>query len=375
MKIRNNKKTTTAEESLYLASQWRLVWLKFKKHKLARISMIVLVCFYLAAIFAELISPYDYEMLHAGYIHSPPVRFHFFDQGKFHPRPFVYGLRGEIDPVTLRKVYLEDQGRKYFLHLFVRGEKYRFWDLFEWDLHLFGVIGNDDDGFVFLLGTDRMGRDMFSRVIHGSRISLTIGIAGIIISLVIGLVLGGISGYFGGLVDVVVQRLIELVKAFPTIPLWMALSAAIPVQWPPLFVYFGITIILSFIGWTEVARVVRGKILSLREEDYIMSAKILGCTDLMVIRRHLIPGFLSYIIVAVSIAIPEMILGETALSFLGLGLRPPITSWGVLLKEAQRISVVALYPWLLSPVLFIIVTVLAYNFLGDGLRDAADPYK
>jgi len=273
---------------------------------------------------------------------------------------------------TLQKIYSEDKIKKYPIHFFAHGEKYKMWNLFPMDIHLFGV---KDRGVIFLLGTDRMGRDMFSRILYGARISLSIGLVGVFLSLVIGLALGGISGYLGGVTDTILQRVIEVLRSFPTIPLWMALSAAVPPQWPPLRVYFGITVILSFIGWTGLARVVRGKLLALREEDYAMAAKIAGCKDMRIIGRHLLPGFLSYIIVSMTLSIPGMILGETSLSFLGLGLRPPITSWGVLLKEAQNVRTVALHPWLMIPVIFVIITVLAFNFLGDGLRDAADPYK
>lgn len=371
-KVALDKKTTSFEEEYYIASQWQLMWRKFKKHKLALGSIAVLVILYLGGIFCEFIAPYDLEARQIKYIYAPPQRIHFFDEKGFHIHPFVYGIKRRIDMETLQKIYSEERTKKYPIHFFTHGKKYKMWSLFPMDIHLFGA---KDGGVIFLLGTDRMGRDMFSRIVYGARISLSIGLVGVFLSLVIGLTLGGISGYLGGAVDNILQRVIEVLRSFPTIPLWMALSAAVPPQWPPLRVYFGITVILSFIGWTGLARVVRGKLLALREEDYAMAAKIAGCKDTRIIGRHLLPGFLSYIIVSMTLSIPGMILGETSLSFLGLGLRPPITSWGVLLKEAQNVRTVALHPWLMLPVLFVIITVLAFNFLGDGLRDAADPYK
>lgn len=367
-----DKKTATLEEKYYIASQWQLMWRKFKKHKLAMGSIIVLIILYLGAIFCEFIAPYGLETRQIKYVYASIQRIHFFDEKEFHIRPFVYGIKREIDMETLRKTYKEDKRKKYPIHFFVPGERYKMWNLFETDIHLFGV---KDGGVIFVLGTDRMGRDMFSRIIYGTRISLSIGLVGVFLSLVIGLTLGGISGYLGGVIDTILQRGIEILRSFPTIPLWMALSAAVPPQWSPLKVYFGITVILSLVGWTGLARVVRGKLLALREEDFTMAAKIAGCKDMRVISRHLLPAFLSYIIVSMTLSIPAMILAETSLSFLGLGLRPPITSWGVLLKEAQNVRTIALHSWLMTPVFLVIITVLAFNFLGDGLRDAADPYK
>tara|TARA_B100000700_G_scaffold319285_1_gene414167 strand:- start:742 stop:1617 length:876 start_codon:yes stop_codon:yes gene_type:complete len=286
--------------------------------------------------------------------------------------PFVYKIKGFRHPETLRKYYVEDESKTYPVQLFVRGETYRFLGLFETDIHLFGV---EEGGTLFLLGTDHLGRDLLSRIIYGSRISLTIGLIGVSLSFVFGLVIGVVSGYYGGWIDNIIQRGIEILRSFPSIPLWMALAAALPASWSPLQVYMGITVVLSLIGWTGLARQVRGKILSLREEDFAMAALLAGASRWRIMTRHLLPSFMSHIIVSLTLAVPSMILGETSLSFLGLGLRPPVTSWGVLLKEAQNVQAVAFQPWLLTPVIFVIITVLAFNFVGDGLRDAADPYS
>ena len=358
------------EERFFIASQWSLMWWKFRRHRLAIVSGAVLLALYILAAFCEFIAPYDLSERHRKYVYTPPQRIRMFHDGRI-TRPFVYGLERTVDPETLRKTYSEDRTEVFPIGLFVRGHQYRFWDLFSSDVHLFGV---DEGGTAFLLGTDRLGRDMLSRIVYGARISLSIGLIGVSLSLLLGVILGGVSGYYGGMTDNVIQRFIELLRSFPTIPLWMALSAALPAQWPPLRIYFGITVILSLVGWTGLARVVRGKLLALREEDYAMAARVAGASEVRIIARHLLPAFMSHIIVTVTLAIPGMILAETALSFLGLGLRPPVTSWGVLLQEAQNVRTVALHPWLLLPVLFVIVTVLAFNFMGDGLRDAADPY-
>lgn len=328
--------------------------------------------FYIVGVFSEFFSPYDIYKRHSNYIYSPPQKIHFFDKtGKFNIRPFVYKLKQVTDPITWRRIYSEDKTKQYPVYFFVHGDKYKFWNLLEADIHLFGVSG----GTIFLFGTDNLGRDLFSRNIYAARISLSIGLVGVAFSFIVGIILGGISGYFGGAPDMIIQRMIEFFISIPAIPLWMALSAALPAKWSPIKIYFGITIILSIIGWCGLARVVRGKLLELREEDFIMAAKIAGATDGRIIIKHLLPSFLSYLIVSLTLSIPTMILGETALSFLGLGLRPPVVSWGVLLKNAQNVRTIALYPWLLIPGLFVIITVLTFNFLGDGLRDAADPYK
>jgi peptide/nickel transport system permease protein len=359
-------------EKFYMASQWQLMWWKLRKHKLAMVSSVVLIIFYLIALFCEFIAPYDLNKRSTAYVFTPPQKIHFLKDGRLSFRPFVYGLKRRINPQTLRRIYEEDKSVTYPIGFFVRGDLYKFWGQWERDLHLFGV---KEPGTFFLLGTDRMGRDVFSRIVYGARISLTIGLVGVAISFVLGLLLGGISGYYGGAIDNIIQRIIEILRSFPSIPLWMALSAALPPHWPPLRVYFGITIILSIIGWTGLARVVRGKLLSLREEDFAMAARLAGASEMRIITRHLLPAFMSHIVVSLTLSVPGVILAETALSFLGLGLRPPVTSWGVLLQEAQNVRTVALQPWLLLPVFFVIVAVLAFNFLGDGLRDAADPYS
>jgi len=370
-KIRGKKKQTSLEEKFFVASQWQLMWWKFKRHKLALTGASILIIFYLLAIFCEFFAPYGIYKRYSEYVFCPPQRVHFFGEEGFHLRPFIYGFKKKLDLRTFQRVYTVDKTKNYPIYLFVHGHKYRLWSLFEVDLHLFGL---KERHTMFLFGTDSLGRDLFSRNLYAARISLSIGLIGVFLSFVIGLTLGGISGYYGGVVDDVVQRAIEFLLSIPTIPLWMGLSAALPPEWSPIKIYFGITIILSVVGWTTLARIVRGKLLTLREEDFAMAAIVAGATDKRIIIKHLLPSFLSYIVVAVTLSIPGMILGETSLSFLGLGLRPPVVSWGVLLKEAQNMRTVVLHPWLFIPAISVIITVLAFNFLGDGLRDAADPY-
>lgn len=357
-------------ERYYLASQWQLIWWRLRRHRLAVAALWFLGALYGLIPWVEFVAPYALRARHPDYVYCPPQRVHLFHEGRW-VGPFVYGLTMTLDLETLKREYREDRSRLYRVRFLTEGEPYLFWGLWPARRHLFGV---EEGGTLFLLGTDRLGRDMLSRLIYGARISLTVGLVGITVSFLLALVFGGLSGYYGGTVDLVVQRLIEVIRAFPELPLWMALSAALPARWDPLLVYFGITIILGVIEWTGLARSVRGKLLALREEDFATAAVLMGASPAYVIRKHLLPSFASHLIVSATLSVPHMILGETALSFLGLGLRPPITSWGVLLSEAQNINAVALYPWLLLPVVMVVLTVLAFNFLGDGLRDAADPY-
>ena len=368
-------KAVEKDESFYRAGQWQLVWWKFRRHKLAQMAMVVLGIFYLIVIFAEFISPYDPQKRFKDYSSLAPVNIRIVDaQGSFHP-PFVYALKRERDPVTLRPLYKEDPSARYPVVLFAAGDEYKLWGLFPGNIHLFGArTGSDKFAPLFLLGSDTLGHDLLSRIFFGARISLTVGLIGVFLAFFFGLMLGGISGFFGGLADEIIMRIIDVLVSLPTIPLWMSLAAALPQDWPQLKTYFYVTIILSILGWTSLARIVRGKLLSLREEDYVMAARLDGESNGQIIARYMLPGFASYIIVSLTLSIPGMILGETALSFLGVGLRPPTISWGVMLQDAQNLQTVALYPWLLWPVAFVILAVLMFNFLGDGLRDAADPY-
>jgi len=359
------------QERYHLASQWRLMWWKLRRHRLAMVSGAVLLLMYGSIAVTEVLAPYNLHTRNTDHIYAPPQSLHLFHEGRF-VGPFVYGFDYRLDLRRLRHVYTPDTDDVQRLRFFCRSDPYHFWGMFESRVHLFCAARG---GTVFLLGTDRLGRDVLSRILYGARVSLTIGLVGISVSLILGVIIGGIAGYYGGVVDHLVQRAIEIIRSFPELPLWMALSAVLPVNWSPLLIFFGITVILALLDWTGLARSVRSKLLALREEDYCAAAQLMGARPRRIIGRHLLPGFLSHIIASASLSIPGMILGETALSFLGLGLRPPITSWGVLLNEAQEIEVVKLYPWLMLPVVPVILIILAFNFFGDGLRDAADPYK
>ncbi len=362
---------TPAQAKIYQAKPLQLMVWRFRRHKLAVISLIFLLIAYATTLVTELLAPYGLNSRHIDHILAPPQAIHLFHEGRF-VGPFTYGLDYRLDMETLTRVYTPNPTRIDKLRFFCRGDRYRFWGMIEGSVHL---VCPAEGGTLFLLGTDRLGRDILSRILYGARISLTVGLIGIAISLFLGLLLGGIAGYYGGRIDSIIQRLIEMLRSFPELPLWMTLSAALPVDWSPVLIYFGITIILGLLDWTGLARAVRSKLLALREEDFCTAAELMGASPARVIRRHLLPNFLSHIIASATLSIPGMILGETALSFLGLGLRAPITSWGVLLAEAQNINAVVLYPWLLFPVVPVVLVVLAFNFLGDGLRDAADPYS
>ena len=374
-KLKKASKSTSTDfsDSYYVASQWELVRRKFRRHKLARVGVIVLAIFYSIAIFAGFFSLSDYQKRDVGHVTMPPQNLHFFDdQGKFHLRPFVCNYKYTLNMDTLERMFEEDTSDCYDIEFMVRTHPYKFWGIFETDLHLFGI---ESPGYYFPFGTDEFGRDLFSRNIYASRISLSIGFVGVFVSFFLGSIIGGISGYFGGALDMVIQRIIEFIISIPSIPLWIALAAALPHEWSSVEMYFGITIVLATVGWTTLARTVRGKFLELREADFVMAAKISNMGDFQIIIKHLLPSFASYLIVILTLSIPGMILGETALSFLEIGIRPPAVSWGVLLQDAQNIRSLALHPWLFIPAVYVIITVLAFNFVGDGLRDAADPYK
>jgi len=353
-----------------VATQWQLMWRRFRRHHMAMAGLAILGLLVLISVFAEIVAPYQPAQRNTRYLASPPMALHIFDdQGNLH-RPFVYARVNKRDPVTLRMTAIEDRTQIWPVALFVRGEPYRLWGLIPGDIHLFGVEG----GFVHLFGTDTLGRDLFSRTMYATRISLSIGFVGVLVSFIVGTIIGGIAGYFGGAIDFVIMRVIEFKRSIPTLPLWLALSAALPRDWSSLQIYVAITFLLALISWTHLARTVRSKLLALREEEFVIAARLAGCSDARLIWRHLLPSFMSFLIVDVTIAFPEVLLAETSLSFLGLGLREPVESWGVLLYAAQNIRSIAHLPWLLIPGAFVIFAALAFNFLGDGLRDAADPY-
>ncbi len=363
------------EEKLFVATQWQLMWWKFRRHKLAMAGTVAIILMYGLALFCEFIGPYEPELTFIKYKLAPPSPIHIRDvEGKWH-LPFVFKIVRTKDPETLRNLYDEDTTTRYQIRFFVHSTPVRYWGLFESDLHLFGLDVPQEEQGIFLFGADRLGRDLFTRLCYGARVSLSIGLVGVFLSTTIGILLGGVSGYYGGLVDTAVQRVIEFLRNIPTLPLWMALSAAVPPTWPILRVYFAINIILSLQGWTGMAQVTRSRFLSLREEDFVMSAKLAGASEMRIIVVHMVPAFTSYIIASLTLSVPGMILGETSLSFLGLGLRPPAISWGVLLQEANNLRSLVLAWWVLLPGLAVVVAVIAFNFFGDGLRDAADPYS
>jgi peptide/nickel transport system permease protein len=369
---RNKERRLIREEQLYGASQYQLMLVKFKKHRVAMVSVFLLAAFYLVAIFAEFFAPYDKSLRFENAIYANPSKIHFVDSQGNLSLPFIYRTSSQVDLKSFVYKPVVDETTQYRIKFFVKAEPYKLVGLIPTNRHLFGVEGGQP---IFLLGCDQLGRDLFSRIIFASRVSLFIGFGGIIVSFFLGILLGGISGFFGGVLDMTIQRIIELLMSLPNIPIWMALSAAIPEEWTGIQTYFAITLILSLIGWTGLARVVRGKILSLREEDFVTAARISSAGPLSIIFRHLLPGFTSYLVVHVTISIPYMILGETTLSFLGLGITAPDVSWGSLMQGAQDVTVILFYPWLIIPAAFIVFAVILFNFVGDGLRDAADPYS
>jgi peptide/nickel transport system permease protein len=361
-----------ADERLAQAGQLALTWWRFKRHKLALISLFVVAFFYAIAAFADFLAVADPHATDARRSYIPPQGIQFFDSGSF--APHVAGLKGQRDMKTFKMVYVPDPGRKLPVRFFVEGYEYNLFGLIPTNRHLMGIEGGQPQDGIFLLGTDQLGRDLYSRLVVATRISLSIGLVSVGLSLTLGILLGGISGLYGGIVDTLIQRLIEVIRSIPTIPLWMGIAAALPNTWSVIQIYFAITIIISLIGWTELARVVRGRFLALREEDFVIAAELAGAGQFRIMLRHMLPSFASHVIAAVSLALPAMIISETSLSFLGLGLRPPAISWGILLQDAQNVQVLAGAPWLLLAAVPVILVILAFNFLGDGLRDAADPY-
>ncbi|RKN44933.1 ABC transporter permease [Streptomyces hoynatensis] len=362
-----------SDPELGRASQWRLIWRKFRRHRLALIGAVVVLFVYLVVVFAEFLAPSVSSTSDEDLTYAPPQQVHVDFSFSHGIDLYVYGYETRRDPETFEQIHTVDTSEKIPLRLFARGDDYDMWGLIPTDRHLFGPV--DQDQHVYFLGADRAGRDLLSRIVYGARVSLSIGLIGVAVSFLLGLFFGGISGYFGGAADTGIQRLIEFLMAVPTLPLWLSLSAAVPPDWGPLMRYFAITTILSVIGWTGLARVVRGRFLSLREDDFVIAARLDGCSRRRIIFRHMVPSMSSHVIASLSMAVPSMILGETAMSFLGLGLQSPAVSWGVLLQDAQNVRTIETAPWLMLPGLAVFITVLAMNFVGDGLRDSADPYK
>jgi peptide/nickel transport system permease protein len=365
--------TTQDEERISVASNWTLVWWRFRKNKLAVVSTIILLFLIVIVLIPEFFATIDPERTDARLAFIPIQRVHLLDDGKL--KPWVPGVAGKRDPITLRMLWATDESQKIYVRFFTHGFSYKLFGLIESDVHLLGAVDSEQASQVYLLGTDRLGRDQWSRLAYATRISMTIGMVSVILSVLLGLALGGVSGYFGGILDMVIQRTIELLQSLPVIPIWLALTAALPRTWSPEKVFFAITIILALRGWTTLAREVRGRFLSLREEDFVLAAELSGASQARIIFKHMIPTFTSHIIATSTLAVPVMIVTETSLSFLGLGMRPPAISWGVMLQEAQNIQTLALAPWLLIPGVVVIVAVLVLNLVGDGLRDASDPYS
>lgn len=361
-----------AEDRVSVAPNWKLVWWRFRKNRLAVLSAIVLIFFYTIVLVPAFFATQDPEATSAKLSFIPPQRIAFFRDGQFLSAPAIVGKR---NAVTLRMEWTVDPSRRIGVRLFARGFEYKPLGLFKTNLHLLGLANPNEADHIFLLGTDSLGRDQWSRLMYGTRTSMTVGLIAVLLSVILGVLLGGVSGYFGGIADLIIQRVIEILQSLPTIPIWLAMTAALPRDWPPTRVFFAITIILAFIGWTTLAREVRGRFLSLREEDFVLAAELSGASRFRIIVNHMVPAFMSHIIATSTLAIPVMIINETSLSFLGLGIRPPAISWGVLLQQAQNIQTVAQAPWLMMPGLGVIVAVLAFNLVGDGLRDAADPYS
>jgi len=375
MAVDESPETTERAQERVSQSYWSLVWWRFRRNRLAIIGAIVVIGFYFTnVLFAEFFTPYLLE--HKSNFNEARPQFpHFFDQdGGFHLRPFVYGLNKEMDTTLRKRIYTVDTTKPYPIYFFVRGESYKILGLIPWDRHIFGPDPDDPEATTFIFGTDKQGRDTFSRIVYGGRLSLLVGLIGVFLTLFFGATLGAISGYYGGAIDMFVQRTTEFLGAFPDIPIFMALAAAIPPQWSPILVYFMLTLILAFVRWGGLARQVRGLVLSLREREYVLAAQSFGASDRRIMFRHLIPGTMSHIIVIATLMIPGMILAEVALSWLGLGLRPPLTSWGVLLQEVSSVRAIRFAPWLLFPIPFVLLAILGFNMLGDGLRDAMDPY-